>query len=85
MIPYAIANIIAVGMAILFVYLPSSQNFFMPWFVVTKNIPYVAIAPIPTIGQPARGRERSAHTNAGAERQQLAGRRDKCARRSLSG
>ena len=43
---YAIANIFAITVAILFVYRPSSENFLMPWFVVVKNIPFVTIAPI---------------------------------------
>ncbi|MBN9036799.1 MAG: ABC transporter permease [Rhizobiales bacterium] len=50
---YAISNAFAIAVAILFVYVPSTQNFLMPWFVVMKNIPFVTIAPILviTLGQ----------------------------------
>lgn len=43
---YAFANIFAIAIAILFVYVPSVQSILMPWFIVIKNIPYVVIAPI---------------------------------------
>jgi NitT/TauT family transport system permease protein len=43
---YTFANIFAVAIAILFVYVPSVQSILMPWFIVIKNIPYVVIAPI---------------------------------------
>ena len=46
LIGYAIANVFAIAVALLFVYRPSSENFLMPWFVVIKNIPFVTIAPI---------------------------------------
>ncbi|MFA3919424.1 ABC transporter permease [Ruegeria hyattellae] len=46
LVGYAFANIFAIAIAILFVYVPSVQNFIMPWFIVIKNIPYVVIAPI---------------------------------------
>ncbi len=46
LVGYAFANIFAVAIAILFVYVPSVQNILMPWFIVIKNIPYVVIAPI---------------------------------------
>lgn len=46
LIGYAFANIFAIAVAILFVYVPAVQNFIMPWFIVIKNIPYVVIAPI---------------------------------------
>ncbi|WP_299989541.1 ABC transporter permease [uncultured Ruegeria sp.] len=46
MIGYAFANVFAVAVAILFVYIPSVQSILMPWFIVIKNIPYVVIAPI---------------------------------------
>lgn len=46
LIGYAIANIFAITIAILFVYRPSTEGFLMPWFVVIKNIPFVTIAPI---------------------------------------
>lgn len=43
---YAVANVFAITMAIVFVYRPSSEGFLMPWFVIVKNIPFVTIAPI---------------------------------------
>ncbi len=43
---YAFANLFAISIAILFVYMPSVQTFLMPWFIVIKNIPFVVIAPI---------------------------------------
>ena len=46
LVGYAFANIFAISVAILFVYLPSVQTFLMPWFIVIKNIPFVVIAPI---------------------------------------
>lgn len=46
LIGYAIANVFAIAVALLFVYKPSTENFLMPWFVVIKNIPFVTIAPI---------------------------------------
>lgn len=46
LIGYAIANVFAIAIALMFVYRPSTQNFLMPWFVVIKNIPFVTIAPI---------------------------------------
>lgn len=46
LIGYAIANLFAIIVALLFVYRPSTENFLMPWFVVIKNIPFVTIAPI---------------------------------------
>jgi len=46
LVGYAFANLFAIAVAILFVYVPSVQNFLMPWFIVIKNIPFVVIAPI---------------------------------------
>lgn len=46
LVGYAIANVFAIAIALLFVYRPSTENFLMPWFVVIKNIPFVTIAPI---------------------------------------
>ena len=46
LVGYAISNVVAVALAILFVYRPSSEHFLMPWMVVIKNIPFVTIAPI---------------------------------------
>lgn len=46
LIGYAIANVFAIAVALIFVYKPSTENFLMPWFVVIKNIPFVTIAPI---------------------------------------
>lgn len=46
LVGYAFANVFAVAIAILFVYVPSVQSILMPWFIVIKNIPYVVIAPI---------------------------------------
>ncbi len=46
LVGYAFANVFAIAIAILFVYVPSVQNILMPWFIVIKNIPYVVIAPI---------------------------------------
>lgn len=46
LIGYAIANVFAITVALLFVYRPATESFLMPWFVVVKNIPFVTIAPI---------------------------------------
>ncbi len=46
LVGYAFANLFAISVAVLFVYLPSVQTFLMPWFIVIKNIPFVVIAPI---------------------------------------
>lgn len=46
LVGYAFANLFAIAVAVLFVYVPSVQTFLMPWFIVIKNIPFVVIAPI---------------------------------------
>ena len=43
---YIIANIIAIGTAVAFLYIPSLEGFTTPWMVVIKNIPFVVIASI---------------------------------------
>jgi NitT/TauT family transport system permease protein len=50
---YLIANIIAIVVAISFVYAEWAENFATPWMVVIKNVPFVTIASILviTLGQ----------------------------------
>jgi NitT/TauT family transport system permease protein len=43
---YAIANVIAIAMAISFVYFKRLEEFTTPWMVVIKNVPFVTIASI---------------------------------------
>jgi NitT/TauT family transport system permease protein len=45
-IGYAIANILAIAMAISFVYFKRIEEFTTPWMVIIKNIPFVTIASI---------------------------------------
>ncbi len=46
---YTLANIIAVTLAIMFLYLPALEDFVTPWMVVIKNVPFVVIASIVVI------------------------------------
>jgi len=46
---YLVANLIAIPMAILFIYIPWLEDFATPWMVVIKNIPFVVIASIVVI------------------------------------
>lgn len=46
LIGYALANIIAIVMAVSFLYLPWFESFATPWTVVVKNVPFVTIASI---------------------------------------
>lgn len=41
---YLVANILAVGLAILFLYLPWTEQFATPYMVMLKNIPFVTVA-----------------------------------------
>ena len=43
-IGYAIANVLAVGLAVGYFYEPRSEAFVTPWTIVLKNIPFVSIA-----------------------------------------
>jgi NitT/TauT family transport system permease protein len=43
---YALANVLAVGIALVFVYASWSQSFITPWIIILKNIPIVTIAGI---------------------------------------
>ena len=45
-IGYVISNIIAVGLAVSFLYIRGLEHFITPWTVIIRNIPYVAIASI---------------------------------------
>lgn len=56
---YIVANIVAVSLAISFLYLPWLESFLTPWMVLIKNVPFITVAsiliilfgdsPIPTI------------------------------------
>src|SRR3989344_537491 len=48
-IGYVAANIIAISLAVLFLYLPAFEDFATPWMVVVKNVPFVVIASIVVI------------------------------------
>jgi NitT/TauT family transport system permease protein len=41
---YLVANVMAIGLAILFLYLPWTEQFATPYMVMLKNIPFVTIA-----------------------------------------
>ncbi len=41
---YAIANLLAVTLAVSYFYLPRAESFVTPWTVVLKNIPFVSVA-----------------------------------------
>ena len=43
---YAVANVLAVGLAALFIYLPWTEGFVSPWTVVIRNAPFVTVASI---------------------------------------
>ncbi len=43
---YILANIIAIALAISFLYVPWFEDLALPWTVVIKNIPFVTIASI---------------------------------------
>lgn len=43
---YTIANIVAIGLAVSFIYIPWLESLLLPWTVVVKNIPFVTIASI---------------------------------------
>lgn len=43
---YAVANLIAIGLAVLFLYSPWSEHFVTPWMVLIKNVPFVTVASI---------------------------------------
>ena len=46
LIGYAVANVLAVGLAALFVYVPWTEEFVSPWTVVVRNAPFVTVASI---------------------------------------
>jgi len=41
---YAIANVLAVGLAVSYFYAPRAEDFVTPWTIVIRNIPFVSIA-----------------------------------------
>ncbi len=41
---YAVANVLAIGLAILFLYFPWTEQFATPYMVMLKNIPFVTVA-----------------------------------------
>ena len=41
---YVVANVLAIGLAILFLYLPWTEQFATPYMVMLKNIPFVTVA-----------------------------------------
>jgi NitT/TauT family transport system permease protein len=43
---YLLANILALALALLFVYLPAMEAFTTPWMVLIKNVPFVTLASI---------------------------------------
>ena len=43
---YGIANLLAVTLALLFVYVPWLEEFATPWMVLVKNVPFVTLASI---------------------------------------
>jgi len=43
---YALANVLAIGLALVFVYASWSQPFITPWVIILKNVPIVTIAGI---------------------------------------
>ncbi len=43
---YGLANLLALGLAVSFLYARRLENFVTPWTVVIKNIPYVTIASV---------------------------------------
>lgn len=46
LVGYFFANLIAVGLAVSYLYLPTFEGFTKPWMVLLKNIPFPAIAAI---------------------------------------
>jgi len=46
LVGYAVANLFAIALAILFVYPPWSEHFVTPWMVVIRNVPFVTVASI---------------------------------------
>lgn len=43
---FALANIVGVGLAVSFLYLPWLEDFSFPWLIVIRNVPFVVIATI---------------------------------------
>jgi ABC-type nitrate/sulfonate/bicarbonate transport system permease component len=43
---YLLANILALTLALLFVYIPAMEQFTTPWMVLIKNVPFVTLASI---------------------------------------
>lgn len=43
---YAVANVFAIGLAVMFLYSPWSEHFVTPWMVLIKNVPFVTVASI---------------------------------------
>ena len=46
LVGYAIANLVAIILAVAYLYFPSSEAFSTPWLVVIKNVPFPAVAAI---------------------------------------
>lgn len=46
LVGYFFANLIAVGLAVSYLYLPSFEGFTKPWMVMVKNVPFPAVAAI---------------------------------------
>ncbi|MFP4281840.1 MAG: ABC transporter permease [Opitutales bacterium] len=46
LIGYALSNLLALGLAISFLYFRGLEDFVTPWTIVIKNIPYVTIASV---------------------------------------
>ncbi|MEM1222275.1 MAG: ABC transporter permease [Verrucomicrobiota bacterium] len=43
---YAVANVIAIFLAVLFIYSPWTEHFVTPWMVLIRNVPFVTVASI---------------------------------------
>ena len=43
---YLLANVLALVLALLFVYLPAMESFTTPWMILIKNVPFVTLASI---------------------------------------
>ena len=46
LVGYAVANVLAVSLAALFIYVPWTEEFVSPWTVVIRNAPFVTVASI---------------------------------------
>lgn len=43
---YGLANLLAVGLAMVFIWWPRAEDFLAPWTVLIKNVPFVTVASI---------------------------------------